>query len=350
MRGDEFARRHALQRGVDGGQQHRRPVAALYAREPRQRGHALRHDAGVRRHPVVRQTIPGRKFHDFDVGPEERKRARQRRHALAVAADHGQRNRRRIGRAAMARARSASTSPSAPSATCASVSACPGFNNSAGDFAICHREPLADGNSRNAAEQRRVDLRRSGFSATDPGENLLIGNVEPGARTSSSSASLKIFKLRVGKAAEHKIHLADAAMPGAKQQPPPPRIQPFARNPASSHAILQRQKPGGCRVRGLYRGPGAYVSVCFAQASIASANRASQHAADAPARAQPAIRRPHQPARRRAEAGAALCPAARPRGAARRRSAVSLAFGRHRPPRAAEAQRGAGRARSSPSR
>jgi hypothetical protein len=39
-------------------------------------------------------------------------------------------------RAATARARSASTSPSAPSATWASVSALPGRNNSAGDFTI----------------------------------------------------------------------------------------------------------------------------------------------------------------------------------------------------------------------
>ena len=73
-------------------------------------------------------------------------------------------------------------------------------------------------------------------------------------------------------------------------------------------------------------------------------------AADAPARAQPAVRLAHQPARRRAEAGKALCPAARPRGAARHRPAVSSALGRHRPPRAAEAQRKCRPARSSPSR
>ena len=136
MGGDEFARRHALQRGVDRGQQHRRLVAALHARQPRQRGHALRHHAGIRRHAVVGQAIPGREFHHHDIGTEERQRARQRRHALAVAADHGKRNRRRVGARRNARARSASTSPSAPSATCASVSALPGRNNSAGDFAI----------------------------------------------------------------------------------------------------------------------------------------------------------------------------------------------------------------------
>ena len=37
LRRDEIARRHALQRGVDGREQHRRLVAALDARQPRQR-------------------------------------------------------------------------------------------------------------------------------------------------------------------------------------------------------------------------------------------------------------------------------------------------------------------------
>ena len=54
VRRDEFARRHALQRGVDRREQHRRLVAALDARKPRQRGHALRHH---RRHWAT----PGRK-------------------------------------------------------------------------------------------------------------------------------------------------------------------------------------------------------------------------------------------------------------------------------------------------
>ena len=70
----ELARRHALQRGVDGRKQHRRLVAAFDARQPRQRGHALRHHAGIRRHSVVGQAIPGREFHGLNVGAEERKR------------------------------------------------------------------------------------------------------------------------------------------------------------------------------------------------------------------------------------------------------------------------------------
>ena len=96
MRGDKVARRHALQRGVDRREQHRRSVASFHARQTRQRGHALRHRAGIGRHAVVGQAIPGRKFHRQDVGPEERQRARQLRHALAVAADDAKRNRRRL--------------------------------------------------------------------------------------------------------------------------------------------------------------------------------------------------------------------------------------------------------------
>ena len=71
--------------------------------------------------------------------------------------------------------------------------------------------------------------------------------------------------------------------------------------------------------------------------------RASQHAAHAPGPAQPPVCLAHQPARHRAAAGEALRPAARARGAARHRPVVPPALRRHRPPRAAQAQRGAGR-------
>ena len=59
----------------------------FHARQPRQRGHALRHHGGVRRHPVVGQAVPGREFHGKKVGAEEGERTRQCRHALAVAAN-----------------------------------------------------------------------------------------------------------------------------------------------------------------------------------------------------------------------------------------------------------------------
>ncbi len=97
--GQRRARRHPLQRGVDGGEHYGRAFAALYVRQPRQHGHALRHHGGVRRHAVVGQAIPGREFQHLDVGREEGERAGERRHARAVAADHGEadRGRRRRG-------------------------------------------------------------------------------------------------------------------------------------------------------------------------------------------------------------------------------------------------------------
>ncbi len=95
--GERIARRHPLQRGIDGGQQHGRMLAARDAGEARQRHHAGRHHGGVRRYPVIRQAIPGRKFQHLDVGGKEGERARGRRHARAVAADDRKRNRRRLG-------------------------------------------------------------------------------------------------------------------------------------------------------------------------------------------------------------------------------------------------------------
>ena len=93
----DLARRHALEHGIDGGEQDRRALAPLDAREPGERGHALRHDPGMRRHAVIRQAIPCRKFQHLDVGREEGKRTRQRRHARPVAADHGEADRGRRG-------------------------------------------------------------------------------------------------------------------------------------------------------------------------------------------------------------------------------------------------------------
>ena len=94
----EVSRRHALERGIDGGEQDRGPVAALDAGEPRQRGHALRDEAGMRRHPVIGQAVPGRELQ------HRRCRARRTPSARASAAMRGpsrhtttQARRRRVG-------------------------------------------------------------------------------------------------------------------------------------------------------------------------------------------------------------------------------------------------------------
>jgi hypothetical protein len=50
----------------------------------------------MRRDAVVRQAVPGRQFLHHDVGREEGKSTRQRRHARAIAADHHETRRRRL--------------------------------------------------------------------------------------------------------------------------------------------------------------------------------------------------------------------------------------------------------------
>ena len=189
-------RRHALQRGVDGGEQHRGPVAALDAREPRQRGHALRDDAGMRRDPVVGQAIPGRELQHLDVGREERERARQRRHARPVAADHQQRwSPARSARAATARARSAITSPSAPSATLASVSGRSGASSSAGDFAIGQR-PRLEVEIAHAGGTARCRARRGTALAPVTQASRSVSSASSSCSYSSSSASLQRADMR----------------------------------------------------------------------------------------------------------------------------------------------------------
>ena len=93
--GQCFARRHALENGVDRGEHDRRPLAAFDAGKTRERHHPLRHHAAMRRHPVVGQAIPGRKFQHLDIRREEAERTRKHRHARTVAADNGEADRRR---------------------------------------------------------------------------------------------------------------------------------------------------------------------------------------------------------------------------------------------------------------
>ena len=96
LRRDDFARRHALHDGVDRGQHDQRLVAAGEARQPRQRGQALRQDAAMRRHPVIGLAVPGRKLHDRQIRREEFQRPRQLLHAGTVAAHHRKAHRRRL--------------------------------------------------------------------------------------------------------------------------------------------------------------------------------------------------------------------------------------------------------------
>ena len=95
--GDEISRRHALKHGIYGGEKDGRAVMALDTRQPRQRGHALRHENRVGRDPVVGQTIPGRKLLHREIGSKEAERAGECGHARSVAAHDSDADGRRIG-------------------------------------------------------------------------------------------------------------------------------------------------------------------------------------------------------------------------------------------------------------
>jgi hypothetical protein len=88
--GDESPSRHPLDDGIDGGEHRGRPLLALEPGKPRQRRHALSHDARKRRGAVIGLAVPGRKFGDRDLGGEEGQRAVKLRHPRAIAADHEQ--------------------------------------------------------------------------------------------------------------------------------------------------------------------------------------------------------------------------------------------------------------------
>ena len=221
----------------------------LQAREPRQRGHALRHDAGMRRHAVVRQAIPGGKLVDLDLGREERERARKLRHARPVAADHHEAGRGRVRLRRDARARSATIRPSAPSATPESVSARPGTRSRRAIGGLRHQAaPRWKARIwRNSAVSNCC--RRRG-RAHHPGEQVRLRHVhQPLELVDLGLAQLAICAS--AKRPGDQVHLAHAAMPGAEQQAPPPLVQAFARNRAfrSCPPRFATRKARTCRAR-----------------------------------------------------------------------------------------------------
>ena len=77
-------------------------------------------------------------------------------------------------------------------------------------------------------KERGVEFAWCRFHSIDPAKNLLIRNGEPALKL-VELVVLQRYQLRIRKSAEHEIHLANPAMPAAEQQPPPARIQAFAR-------------------------------------------------------------------------------------------------------------------------
>ena len=115
-----------------------------------------------------------------------------------------------------------------------------------GRFRVCIFARRAGVNGNRAARRNNGVSYSAGTSAPPLTQAKICWSGTSSQRSnSSSSASLKRRNMRVGEAADDQIHLADAAMPGAEQQPPPPRVQSFARSSLPLNACLQRQKPGG---------------------------------------------------------------------------------------------------------
>ena len=83
---EQMPRRHPLDQRVDCGQHDQRLLFGA-AREPRQRIDAAAGDLAIRRHPVIGQTIPGRKGQHIESGIKESERRGEPRHAAIVAAD-----------------------------------------------------------------------------------------------------------------------------------------------------------------------------------------------------------------------------------------------------------------------
>ena len=96
LRCDHFARGHPLRNRVHGRQHDQRLVAALQARQSRERGQPLRQNAAMRRYAVIGLAIPCRELHHRQIRREKFQCAGQLLHARTVAADHGEADGRRF--------------------------------------------------------------------------------------------------------------------------------------------------------------------------------------------------------------------------------------------------------------
>ena len=200
---------------------------------------------GMRRDPVVGQAVPGREI------PAARSRARRTR-ARATAPPCAARRGRSpggsspaaFGRAATARARSAMTSPSAPSATPASVSGRPATSMAAGDVAISRlRRRLMKARRACGTAACRIPA-GTPSSPMHPGEQVVIRHLEQPLEIVEFGLA-EVRDRGVGEAAEDQVGLAHAAMPGAEQHLAPPRVQAFARSGAAGHLISNAESPDG---------------------------------------------------------------------------------------------------------
>ena len=78
--------------------------------------------------------------------------------------------------------------------------------------------------SAQASKERSVEFPRRMLAADDPGERLRVGDVEQTLELGKFVFAHR-RQMRIGEAAHDQIHLAHAAAPGAKQNPPPALIE-----------------------------------------------------------------------------------------------------------------------------
>ena len=130
-------------------------------------------------------------------------------------------------------------------------------------FCVCDSRRPLPAEVTKPAKQPGIVIRRNRLHSVDPGENLLIRDFEPALEFAEFGIA-QGRQLRVGEAPEHQIHLANAAMPAAKQQTASAVIQTLARHvrPSGHRMISNAKNPDGAG-RGLYKGAGGPMSAAL---------------------------------------------------------------------------------------
>ena len=206
----------------------------VQARQPRQRGQALRQDAAMRRDAVIGLAVPGRELHHRQIGREEFQRARQLLHARPVAADHGKADRRRLRPRRDGAREIGDDQALGALGDIGKGQRAAGRKQLGGRF---HRRFHASSSAARNALMRANSAPRIPAAAAVAGQ----GGIEIGIGHFDQALELGQFgvgqvgDLGVGEAAEDQIHLAGAAMPAAKQQPLAAVVEPVARSCRSRH-------------------------------------------------------------------------------------------------------------------
>ena len=218
---------------------------------------------GVRRHPVVGQTVPGREFQHGDVGRKEVERARQRRHARPVAADHQQARRRCIGARGDRARKIGDDQPFGAVGDTRERQRAAGDQRSGGRFRHHRASAAVDVEVAQPAEQRRVELGRDCDFPGHPGEQVAVGHLHQPLELVDFDFG-QVRDRCVGKAAHDQVHLAHAAVPGAEQNLAATHVQSIARSCAAGHRCSNAKSPdvpGAGYIAGRIRLSGAECSL-----------------------------------------------------------------------------------------